>query len=246
MTATGKSFWTAVCFMLVLGMVIVQATAAEPSGQKKKPPSSSTDIPLEFNFITLPYSPAPEIRADSGGEYTHGEDAIEARMGSRSGAATLETKDGPRTLLVDFWDDEEPPEGCDFGECSRPLTVPPPPDYVFVPEDSLGMFLRIGSEDLRDIAVGAEVSESLHIRINTGDRDYIYLKYYPAIDHPKSLCPILSEEDGATVYARVQRTGTNTWQVTGTTARVEEYFGNKGECHGYHNMPVSFTITILP
>jgi hypothetical protein len=246
MTATRKSLCAAVCFLLVLGLVIVQATAAEPSGQKKKPPSSSTDIPAMFEFVTFAYpGPVMDIHPDLYGPYIHDEWGIVARMGSRSGAVTLETKDGPRVLRVDFYDQGEV-GGCDFGDCERPWTVPNLGDPVAVPQDSLGMFLRIGNNmDLRDIAVGAQVSDPLHIRINTGDRDYITLKYFPASDHPKSLCPILSEEDGSTVYAQVTRLGEKVWQVEGTTARVEEYFGNKGHCRGYVNMPVTMIITLL-
>lgn len=246
MTSTRKSLWSAVCVLLVLGLVIVQAGAAEPPVQKgKKPPGTNTDIPAEFNFLTFPYTVA-DIQGDSDDPYTHGVEGVVARMGTRSGAVTLETKDGPRGLLVDFWDQYEPAGSCDFGVCERPLTVPPPFDPVFVPENNAGMFLRIGNNvDLRDLPRNVPQPDPLHIRINTSDRDYIYLKYYPATDHKKSLCPILSEEEGETVYAQVTRLSDTVWQVEGMTARVEEYFGNKGHCRGYANMPVIFTITLL-
>ena len=172
---------------LVLGLILAQASAAEPSGQKgKKPPSGSTDIPAMFEFLTFPQpGPVSDILADSFGPYIHDEHGIVTRMGSRSGAVTLETKDGPRTLLVDFYDQFEE-GGCDFGECERPWTVPNLQDPVFVPEDSLGMFLRIGNNvDLRDLPVGLPQPDPLHIRINTSDRDYVVLKYYPTSNHPK-------------------------------------------------------------
>ncbi len=247
MTLTRENLWSVVCVLLVLGLIVVQAGAAEPPGQKgKNPPGGSTDIPTMFEFLTFaPPGPVMDIHPDLFGPYIHDEHGIVARMGSRSGAATLETKDGPRALRVDFYDQSED-GGCDFGECERPWTLPPVQDLVSVPQNRLGMFLRIGNNvDLRDIAVGAQVSDPLHIRINTGDRDYIYLKYYPASNHKKSLCPILSEEEGETVYAQVTKLSDTVWEVEGMTARVEEYLGNKGYCRGYANMPVIFTITLL-